>query len=241
MSDVSGEGLPALAMSIKMRAETDTAVDSRVLLFQREILTYWDENGRKNLPWRLTIDPWKILLAEILLRKTTSAQAVEVFNDMAGFSPADVAEMRNDQLENLLRPIGMFRVRALQIRMVAEAVAKQGANALAEADFLDNLPGVGPYIRNAVLCFAFGMRKPALDTNMIRVLQRVFGIKTERRRARDDKALWLFAESIMPTEHYREFNWGILDLAATLCTPREPKHKDCPLNSFCGLLKEVKP
>lgn len=76
-------------MSINIEAKIVVSVDSRVAFFQREVLTYWDKNGRKNLPWRLTVDPWKILLAEILLRKATSNQAVEVFITVApgSFSP----------------------------------------------------------------------------------------------------------------------------------------------------------
>lgn len=214
--------------------------EAKIAVFQKLVIDFWQDCGRKNLPWRLTTDPWRILLAEILLRKTTSNQAIGVYEKLSAFSPEQITCMDLHQLENMLKPLGMHRVRAKQIQLVSSAVVNSGVDSLSDPDFLNQLPGIGKYIRNAVLCFAFGYPKPALDTNMIRVLRRVFGAASKRSRAREDPQLWLFAEAVVPHEHSREFNWGILDLAALVCKSRSPKCTECPLVEICTFYAEVK-
>ena len=205
--------------------------------FQKIILEYWQESGRKDLPWRNVTDPWQILIAEILLRKTTSRQAEAIYERLGKVPPQQVAGMNETDLEALLRPLGMYRVRARQLRLIAESVSQEGVGELQNPIFLHNLPGVGRYIRNAVLCVAFGYPKPALDTNMIRVIRRVFGLESKRSRPREDSELWEFAEALVPEKKCREFNWGVLDLATALCKPKNPKSPDCPLNEICNYNK----
>jgi A/G-specific adenine glycosylase len=213
-------------------------IDSiKIKKFQKIILDFWKKSGRKHLPWRMTTDPWEILIAEILLRKTTSRQAVAIYERLGKLSPQQVAGMNGTDLEALLRPIGMYRVRARQLRLIAERVAQQGSQALQSPSLLESLPGVGRYIRNAVLCVAFGCAKPALDTNMIRVIKRVFGLESKRSRAREDPELWEFAEALVPKKKCREFNWGVLDLATALCKARNPLSLECPLNVVCDYHK----
>lgn len=206
----------------------------RVVVFQNIIVEYWHSFGRKNLPWRNTSDPWQILIAEILLRKTTSIQALPIFKELAGYSPSKLLAVTQERLEEILQPIGLYKVRAQQMRIVAEKIASSDPIFLKDEAFLRSLPGVGRYISNAVLCFAFGIPKPALDTNMIRVLQRVFEVKSTRSRAREDRQLWEFAEMLVPADHCREYNWGVLDLAAALCKPKNPLCVQCPLMQICS-------
>lgn len=211
---------------------------AKAVLFKQSMLAFWDDRGRKHLPWRSTKNAWHILLAEILLRKTTAAQATDAFNELAGRSPCEIAEMQNDRLEEILQPIGMFRVRARQLRLIATAVATAGPGALERPEFLRSLPGVGRYIENTVLCFGFGAQKPALDTNMIRVLQRFFGVGSNKSRAREDGALWDFAESLVPAGQCREFNWGIIDFGDSVCKARKPRCSECPLSELCSCRME---
>lgn len=226
-------------MCTKQSQSIEELESAKVTVFQQRVLAFWRSKGRKDLAWRITKDPWQTVIAEVLLRKTTSRQVVDIFNKLGNLSPEEIACMGDEELETILRPIGMYRVRARQLRLIAEAVAREGGAALESPGFLKNLPGVGRYIENAVLCFAFDERKPALDTNMIRVLQRVFGIKSNRSRVREDPRLWRFAEMLVPEEHCREFNWGILDLATAVCTARKPRCSDCPLREICSFSTEV--
>lgn len=214
---------------MKMSAPEPT----KEMLFQNRMLVYWKKKGRKELPWRQTQDPWKILLTEVLLRKTTSGQAVRVYDVISALSPEQICSMPESELIEILRPLGLYRVRTAQLKKTASAVEKTGINALQDPEFLESLPGIGSYIRNAVLCFGYGLPKPALDTNMIRVIQRVFDYKEERSRAREDKKLWQFAETLVPKKKCREYNWAVLDLAAAVCTARNPKCSECPLLPLC--------
>lgn len=212
----------------------------RIVQFQEILIHYWYTNGRKELPWRLTRDPWKILLAEVLLRKTTSAQAVPVFSIISSFTPGQIITMAEQEISEILKPLGLYRIRAKQLKAVAEKVEENGIDALGDPNFLASLPGIGKYIGNSVLCVSYGIPKPALDTNMIRVIQRVFSYQVERSRAREDKKLWEFAETLVPENACREFNWAVLDLAAAVCTIRDPKCNICPLFKICDFAQRTK-
>lgn len=181
----------------------------------------------------MTRDPWRILLAEVLLRKTTSIQAERVYVSFGALSPSAIVNMPLRELQNMLKPLGLYRVRARQLRVVSRSVLKAGTGSLSDPAFLQSLPGIGRYIQNSILCVAYGIPKPALDTNMIRVVSRVFDFQSKRSRAREDRSLWEFAETLVPKKKCREFNWGILDLAAKICTIRQPKCVACPLQKFC--------
>lgn len=210
-----------------------TVPSEKPLLFQSVMLMYWKTNGRNGLPWRQTRDPWKILLAEALLRKTTSRQAVPVYNEISCFMPDQIDKMEIGDLCKVLKPLGLYKVRAVHLKETATRIIESGTTALRDSAFLDSLPGVGSYIRNAVLCFAYGLSKPALDTNMIRVITRIFDYQTNKSRAREDKKLWEFAESLVPMEMCREYNWAVLDFAAAVCTARKPKCKECSAAVLC--------
>lgn len=208
-------------------------LSAKIEQFQTLILRFWEQHGRKSLPWRLTADTWKLLLAEILLRKTTSAQAAEVFHQIQNYTPEAVAQMDSSVLEKILKPLGLHKIRATGIKEIARLVVGAGDEQYSSDEYLRSLPGVGRYISNSVRCCAFGHAAPALDTNMIRVIERVFSVKSSRRRPREDSKLWVFAETLVPYDNAREFNWGVLDLGAAVCTARNPRCKECPLREIC--------
>ena len=206
----------------------------KIETFQSEIVRYWIRHGRKNLPWRLTSDPWQIFLAELFLRKTTSSQAAAVFEQLKYLKPREIIEMDLGCLENALKPIGLFNIRAAGLKTAANAFESADPEDLKSDVFWRKLPGVGRYISNMIRCSAFGYPVPALDTNMIRVVQRVFGWVSSRKRPREDSKLWAFAETLVPNDNSREFNWGILDFGAEICTARKPKCPHCPISSICN-------
>lgn len=197
------------------------------------MITYWQQNGRHELPWRKTTSAWNILLAEVLLRKTTSAQAAAVYESLAPYSPAEIVGMDQAALAGLLQPLGIHQVRAKQLQQIAQAVIDSGGTVLESDAALRALPGVGRYISNSVRCCAFGVPAPAMDTNLIRVMNRVFGWTSHRKRPREDRKLWQCAEALVPDDMPREFNWGMLDFAAAICTQRKPKCEQCPINEIC--------
>ena len=102
------------------------------------------------------------------------------------------------------------------------------------------LPGVGQYMANSVLCLAFGKKAPLLDTNIVRILERVFDIKSSKARARTDEKLWDFVRKITPPRKSREVNLALLDYGALVCTAKNPKCPVCPVSKICTAYKEGK-
>jgi A/G-specific adenine glycosylase len=130
----------------------------------------------------------------------------------------------------------MNKMKTKQLKEVAAVVVREGELKLGDPDFLLTLPGVGNYIRNSILCFSFGLPKPTLDTNMIRLISRVFSYETSKSRAREDNSLWEFAEMLVPNTHCREYNWGVLDFASEICTLKNPKCGKCNLYLICEFI-----
>jgi hypothetical protein len=108
-----------------------------------------------------------------------------------------------------------------------------------DAEKLQLLPGVGQYISSSIRCFAFGKIVAVVDTNVIRILDRVFSIRSRAARPRDDRSLWQVAEALISARHPREYNWALLDLGATVCTKRSPSCPDCPLQGTCAFRSNV--
>ncbi|GAB4523348.1 MAG: hypothetical protein OHK0046_36930 [Anaerolineae bacterium] len=202
------------------------------------MLLFWDKHGRKDLPWRQIDDPWLILLTEVMLRKTTSEQVSRIFNTMSKWRPDDILDMKIDELTQHLKPLGLSSVRAAQLKLIAAGFADVDITLYRSDEYLRSFPGIGRYIANSVRCCAFDEPVPALDTNMIRIIQRVFGWASKRARPREDKALWDFAETLVPQERPMAYNWGVLDFGAAVCTHRNPKCLMCPLNSICNFFQE---
>lgn len=205
----------------------------KISFFQSTLHEFWKREGRHYLSWRLTDDPWKLILAEVLLRKTTTQQAEVVFNELQNLKPHDIIKIRSSVLESILQPLGLNKIRANQLKIIALAISDATVEDLKSEGFLTSLSGVGRYISNMVRCCAFGFPLPGLDTNMIRILQRFFGWESKRSRAREDRDFWDFAESLVPFDNPKVYNWAVMDFGAFICTKRYPKCDQCPLNKKC--------
>ena len=208
--------------------------------FIRLLLNWWKKNKR-DFPWRHTKDPYSILIAEMLLRKTTAKQVEKIYVQFLTKYPdpnslAD-ADKKND-LEELLKPLGMEHKRAeLLKRFGLYIIEKYNGEIPMELEKLLELPGVGMYAANAVLSFTCSKDVPLLDTNFIRVINRVFGIKSQKSRARDDKKIWEFAKTLIPQSNSKNFNLAILDFAALVCRVNKPKCSECPIRNICFYYK----
>lgn len=149
--------------------------------FVGELIQWWAEN-RRSFAWRETRDPYKILLAEVMLRKTTTGQVAKLYERflLKHPRPSDLLAAPIKELKKNLKPLGMYKVRAMQLKKMAKLlVHEHGGRVPRSKEELMALPGVKEYGANAVLCLAYGENVPFLDTNSARVLQRVFGIKAK--------------------------------------------------------------
>ncbi|MCC6005381.1 MAG: hypothetical protein LM590_13670 [Thermofilum sp.] len=206
--------------------------------FRKRIIEWYEVHGDKQLPWRSTESGWDVLVASFLLRKTTTKQVAEIYVEFIRRYPGPQALLKasEEEVRELIKPLGIEHQRSKHlIALAREIVRRFGGQVPCDKESLKGLPGVGDYIASEVLLVACNQPEPLLDRNMIRVLERVFGVKSLKKRPHTDKALWRFAKTIVPAEpgQARKFNYGVLDFARKICTARSPKCPACPLRDIC--------
>jgi A/G-specific adenine glycosylase len=203
--------------------------------FQRRLLAWYARHGR-DLPWRRTRAPYRVLVSEIMLQQTQVDRVVPKYREFLRRYPTlrSLARARVDDVRRLWYPLG-YNIRPVRLHAIArEAVASYGGRLPETAEDLRRLPGVGRYTAGAILSFAYGRDAAVLDTNVRRVLGRVFLGPRRLARLRGDGALWDLAEALVPPGRAYDFNQAIMDFGATWCTPRKPKCDACPMKSFCA-------
>lgn len=208
--------------------------------FSKRLLAWW-KNNKRDFPWRHTNDPYAVLIAEMLLRKTTALQVDRLYRALIGKYPdvKSLSEADENELRDMIKPLGMEHKRAKLLKEVNNVIIEsyKGVIPSAQKELLQ-LPGIGPYAANAVLSFSHAQNVPMVDTNFVRLIERVFGFKSSRARARDDKQIWEFAETLVPKGRSKEFNLAVIDFAASVCGARVPKCEVCPLTSVCTFFKK---
>lgn len=216
---------------------------ARIDSFVKRILEWYKNNNRDYLFWRRTNNPYYVLVAEMMLQKTTVKQVqnvVEKFLDRFP-TPKDLANASIEEIRKLITPLGMEHKRAVRYKKWAEIVVeKYGGQVPNSENELISLPGVGQYMANSVLCLAFGKQAPLVDTNIVRILKRFFNIKSNKARARTDEKFWEFVRRITPLGKSRDMNLALLDHGALVCTAKNPKCPICPVNEMCIAYKEEK-
>lgn len=199
----------------------------------KKLLEWWGKNKRV-FPWRETRDPYCVIVGEILLHRTKANQVVPVYNKFVEKLPTIIALVNASfaEVRETVYSLGLlWRTEALY-EMAKDIVTKFEGEIPVEREKLESLPGISHYIASAVRCFAFGYPEVLLDTNTVRILGRVFGIKVSdcSRRNRNFQKLY---ESILDKENARDFNYAMLDLGALVCIPGEPLCNKCPLIRMC--------
>ena len=209
--------------------------DPRVVrAFQRRLLAWYARHGR-DLPWRRTRDPYRVLVSEIMLQQTQVDRVVPKYHQFLERYPTleDLAGARARDVRQLWYPLG-YNIRPVRLHQIArETVARYGGRLPDTAEGLRGLPGIGRYTAGAVLSFAYGQDAAILDTNVRRVLSRVFIGPHRARYLRGEKAYWDLAEALVPPGRAYDFNQALMDFGATWCSPRAPRCAPCPMKRFC--------
>ncbi|MBE9122332.1 A/G-specific adenine glycosylase [Tychonema sp. LEGE 07199] len=200
----------------------------------RRRLKVWARQNFRDFPWRHTCDPYAILVAEFLLQKTTAATVAPIYQAFVGRYPtiSDLAAAPAAEVASLLQPLGLF-FRAQKLQESARVIREKYRENVprTEAELLE-LPGVGKYIARSVCANAFGQPKAVLDTNVARILQRFFGIDGGKVKSRSPE-LWQAAERVAPKQQVGYWNLGLLDFGAAVCTAKNPRCSECPLQQQC--------
>ena len=200
------------------------------------LLDWYGRNARA-LPWRIPPgaaerpDPYRVWLSEIMLQQTTTAHAAPYFDKFVRLWPTAKALAAADEAAVMAAWAGLgYYSRARNLVACARAVARRGGFPFGEEE-LRALPGIGDYTAAAIVAIAHGRRAVVIDANVERVVARLFAIDAPLPGAR--KAIRAAAEAITPDERAGDFAQAMMDLGATICTPRDPKCLLCPLAALC--------
>jgi A/G-specific adenine glycosylase len=202
--------------------------------FRRRLLV-WGDQHRRDLPWRRTRDPWRILVSEVMLQQTQVARVVPHYERFVGTFPTPSACARTGPAEVVRLWSGLgYNRRALNLHRTARIVVAEHAGTLPTGDAaLRALPGIGAYTARAVRAFAFGEDVATVDTNAVRVLARcVAGSPLSVRSAME------LGDRLVPKGRSWEFNQTIFDLGATICAAM-PICARCPLRRQCTWRADV--
>ena len=202
--------------------------------FQRRLLDWYARHGR-DLPWRRTREPYRVLVSEIMLQQTQVDRVIPKYHEFLERYPTfeDLAQARARDVTKSWRPLGYYR-RATNLHGIArETVARYDGRLPADGAALQRMRGIGRYTAGAILAFAHSQDAALVDTNVRRVLGRVFLGPRGLKRLRGQKAIWGLAESLVPAGRAYDYNQALMDFGATWCTARKPKCSRCPMKAFC--------
>ena len=208
----------------------------REINYFRGKLIKWFCGNERSYPWRETSDPFKILIAEIMLRRTKADQVKPVYENLFNKYP-DIESLANaseNDLSQLLAPLGLKWRNSTFHLIASELKNKYNCRVPDKRESLKELPGVGEYVAGAVLSITYGKKEWIVDSNIVRIFKRYFGIKIigEGRRK---KSIIEIAKVYILCKNPRIANLAILDFAALVCTPRKLLCEECILRKKCKI------
>lgn len=181
--------------------------------FQKYIFTWYSKNGR-TFPWRYTYDAYKVLVSEILLQQTNAEKVISPYITIIQ-KYKTIFELASSDimfLKNIFKDLGLFYRADRLIDISKQIIEKHNGIIPDKRDSLLEIKGVGNYTSHAVLCFGYNKPYAIVDTNVIRVFERVFSFKSTSKRPHTDKKVWEFAQVLLPLENYVDYNYGLLIL-----------------------------
>lgn len=202
----------------------------------RADLIAWGRDNFRVFPWRETGDPYAILVAEVMLHRTKAPQVMAVYPDFLRRYPdmAELAKASPEDLHVALASLGLRGRVDMLYAMAQEIATRFDGRIPVTKDGLVSLPGVSDYIAGAVRCFSRNEPEPLIDTNTVRVIGRLFGLKTTDSSRRNRLFKDMHAALVDPDEP-RAYNYAVLDLAALVCTKvRPPECSACPVKRYCS-------
>jgi A/G-specific adenine glycosylase len=202
--------------------------------FRRQLLTWYRKHGR-DLPWRKTDNPYHILVSEIMLQQTQVDRVLPKYHEWLDRYPSfeALAAAAPDEVTRVWYPLG-YNIRPRRLQMIArEAVDRYGGRLPSDEQTLLSFKGIGQYTAGAIRSFAFRERAAILDTNVARVLSRVFLGAVDAKAHATRRRLWEISAVLVPKRHAFDFNQALMDFGATVCTARKPICQGCPMRRQC--------
>lgn len=206
--------------------------------FSRRLRAWFSRRGR-DLPWRKSRDPYRILVSELMLQQTQVSRVIGFYERFLDRFPTldSVARARPGQVHEAWHGLGYY-ARARNLHRLARTVATPAGSGVLpdEPRELRLLPGIGAYTAGAVASFAYERRAALVDTNVARVLRRVFSPRINPRSARGQRLLWDIAEGLLPRTGKATWthNQALMELGALVCTARVMHCARCPVRKHCA-------
>ena len=229
----SGEAADRLAVSstlppMSAAAAAGTGFAARVVAWQKA-------NGRHELPWQQTRDPYHVWLSEIMLQQTQVRSVIPYYQRFRTRFPTLEALAAAPMTSVLEAWAGLgYYARARNLHLCAQTIVRlHGGQFSGDSQINARLPGIGRSTAAAISVFAFGLRAAILDANVRRILARCFALDATPSPAADRRRMWALAEALLPTTDIEAYSQGMMDLGATVCVHRQPACDRCPLASVC--------
>jgi A/G-specific adenine glycosylase len=202
--------------------------------FRQRLLNWYRRHGR-DLPWRKTSDPYHILVSEIMLQQTQVDRVLPKYAEWLDRYPSfeALAAAPESDVTRTWYPLG-YNIRPKRLQSIArEAVERYDGQLPSDEGTLLSFKGIGAYTAGAIRSFAFRERAAILDTNVARVLFRVFIGKGDLKSHAMKRHLWTVSETMVPRRHVFDFNQALMDFGAMVCVARKPKCLVCPMAESC--------
>ena len=203
-------------------------------ILQRSLLKWYDEHQR-DLPWRNTTDPYPVWISEVMLQQTQVQTVIPYYLKFLEHFPsvAALAKADTDALLRLWAGLGYYS-RARNLQKAAQIIVEQFGGRFPQSytDVLA-LPGIGRYTAAAIVSIAFGQPYAVLDGNVSRVLARLLSMSGDPKSSAVQNRLWAAAQQLLPRARPGDFNQAVMELGATVCSPRQPRCLLCPWTRQC--------
>jgi A/G-specific adenine glycosylase len=202
--------------------------------FRRNLLAWYRKNGR-DLPWRKTSDPYHILVSEIMLQQTQVDRVLPKYQEWLAKYPslAVLAGTPVDEVTRTWYPLG-YNIRPRRLHSIARESVERFAGSLpSDEATLRSFKGIGDYTVGAIRSFAFHERAAILDTNVARVLLRVFIGRGSPKAHAMKRRLWQLSAALVPMRDVFDFNQALMDFGALVCIARKPRCLMCPMRRMC--------
>ncbi|WP_321386616.1 A/G-specific adenine glycosylase [uncultured Enterococcus sp.] len=195
----------------------------------------WYEKEKRNLPWRVNQDPYRIWISEIMLQQTRVDTVIDYYYRFMEWFPtiSDLAEAPDDRLLKAWEGLGYYS-RARNLKAAAQQIVSDFDGQMPQTiDEIRELKGIGPYTAGAIGSIAFELPEPAIDGNVMRVVSRLFEIDADIAKASSRKIFDEAMRTIIDEQRPGDFNQAMMDLGSAICTPTSPKCEECPISRYC--------
>ena len=217
---------------------------SRTYLWTQNLAT-WFATAKRPMPWRDTRDPYRIWLSEIMLQQTQVATVIPYYERFLLKFPtvSELAAAHQDEVLKLWAGLGYYS-RARNLHRGAQTIVERfGAKMPETPELILEIPGVGDYTAGAILSIAFSLPEALVDGNVARIFARLLLLEGDWRAGEGKRAVWQVARTAVAEAHAAginpgDFNQALMELGATVCTPRSPLCAQCPITAFCAARKK---